>query len=468
MKIHSLFVALTGVLTMAGLAACGSGSGGGGVAGSGSSVVGSIAGFGSIIMSNGKEYDTSNISSCMVDDQSAPGRCEDSLSPGMTVRLELDPNGAVESVEYDDDLEGPALNVSGSAGNFSFMLFGATVMTTDPGTQWSGFSSSPPLLAELDGANVEISGEWQNGTLYASYVELQGDTSHEAEGQVGTVNGTSFTLLLKDGTSIGVDAASANQVPQAGDYVEVEGTWDGVTFTATRVEFEDPDDFDADGEADITGTLVQDAGSSTGYTIGSTEVDISNAPSCSGLEGTMVEAEGSYDQSTSVLVVDKCEDEEDELEMECLIGDVSVPDPASPKVGSLECGFPGTSGGPLLIEFRDSPSLATFDDDSWDNPFDLTDVNSGDCVQIEAGMDSSGNYVAGMLELVSAGAACEKYKLGGPVNAFTDLVSITVLGISYSVDATTAYPDGLPVVGDRVKITDSDADGVADSVEIDS
>ena len=461
-------ITLTAVLTITGLAACGGGGGSGSSAGAGSSVVGSIAGFGSIIMSNGKEYDTSNISSCMVDDQSAPGQCEDSLSPGMNVRLGLDPNGAVISVEYDDDLEGPATNVTGSAGNFSFTLFGATVMTTDPGTQWSGFSSNPPLLAELDGANVEVSGEWQNGTLHASYVEMQGDNTHEAEGQVGIVNGTSFTLLLKDGTSIDVEAASANQVPQAGDYVEVEGTWDSVTFTATRVEFEDTDDFDADGDADITGTLLQDAGSSTGYTIGSTEVDISNAPSCSGLEGTIVEAEGSYDQSTGVLVVDMCEDEEDELEMKCLVGNVTVPDPASPKVGSLECDFPGTSGGPLLIEFRDSPSLATFKEDRWDNPFDLTGINSGDCVQIDAGIDSSSNYVAGMLELESAGAACGEYKLAGPVDTFTNLVSITVLGISYSVDATTAYPDGLPVVGDSVKIIDSDADGLADSVEIDS
>ena len=431
-------------------------------------MVGSIAGFGSIIMNNGKEYNTGSISSCMVDDQVAPGQCEDSLSPGMTVRLELDSNGAVESVEYDDDLEGPAMNVTGSAGNFSFMLFGATVMTTDPGTQWSGFSSNPPLLAELGGANVEVSGEWQNGTLHASYVEMQGDTTHEAKGLVGTVNGTDFTLLLKDGTSIDVDGAVANMVPQAGDYIEVEGTWNGVTFTANRVEFEDADDFESDGEADLTGTLVQDTGSSTGYTIGSTEVDISNAPSCSGLEGTVVEAEGRYNQSTGILVVDKCEDEEDELEMECLAGNVSVPDPANPKVGSLECSFPGTSGGPLLIDFRDTPSLASFKDDSWSNPFDLTDINSGDCVEIEAGTDSSGNYVAGMLELESAGAACGRYKLEGPVDAFTDLVSITVLGVSYSVDATTAYPDGLPVVGDMVKVTDSNADGLADSVELDS
>jgi hypothetical protein len=385
----------------------------------------------------------------------------------MNVSLQVDGSGSVVSVEYDDDLEGPATNITGSAGNFSFMIFGADVMTTDPGTRWSGFSTNPPGLAELDGANIEISGEWQGSTLHAAYVEMQNDTSHEAEGSVGAVNGTSFMLTLEDGTTIDVDAAAANLIPQSGDYVEVEGTYDGVTFIATRVEFEEQDDFDADGEAEITGTLVQDAGSSTGYSISSTEVDISNAPACSGLEGTVVEAEGRYDQSSGVLIVEQCEDEEDELEMKCQAGNVTLNDPNTPKVGTLECAFPGTNGDPLLIEFRDAPELATFSDDSWSTAFDLTSVNSGDCVEIEAGTDTSGAFVAGMLELESAGTGCNKYKLDGPVDDFTDQVSITVFGVTYTVDAATVYPDGLPVQGDFVEITDSNADGIADTVEVD-
>ena len=461
---RSLSIALTSALSISGLAACGGGGGGGGAGGT---VVGSIAGFGSIIMSNGEEYSTNNISSCLVDDQNAPGVCEDSLSPGMHVSLHLDANGSVESVEYDDDLEGPATNVSGSAGNYSFMIFGADVMTSDSGTQWSGFSTSPPAPAELDGANVEVSGEWQGSILHVTYVEKQNDMTHEAEGLVDTVNGTDFTLILEDGTIIDVDAANANQVPQPGDYVEVEGTYNGAIFSATRIEFEDHDDFDSDGEAEITGTLVQDAGSPTGYSIGRTAVDISNAPTCNGLEGTVVEAEGYYDQSSGVLVVRECEDEEDELEMKCLVGNVKVNDPNKPKVGLLECDFPGTTGGPLSIEFRDAPELAAFADDSWSNPFDLTSVNTGDCVEIEAGSDASGALVAGMLELESAGRGCSEYELEGPVEAFTNQMSITVVGISYTVDGTTAYPDGLPVQGDFVEITDSNADGIADSVEVD-
>jgi hypothetical protein len=464
MNKRSVTIALTSALSISGLVACGGGGGGGGV---GSTVVGTIAGFGSIIMSNGNEYSTNNISSCRVDDDQAPGVCEDSLSPGMHVRLHVDANGTVESVEYDDDLEGPATNVSGSAGNYSFMIFGAEVMTSDSGTQWSDFSTSPPSLAELDGANVEVSGEWQNGILHATYVEMQNDMTHEAEGLVNTVNGTDFILILKDGTSIDVDAANANLLPQPGDYVEIEGNYDGTTFFAIEIEFEDQDDFDSDGEAEITGTLVQDAGSSTGYSIGSTAVDISNAPTCNGLEGTVVEAEGYYDQTSGVLIARECEDEEDELEMKCQVSDVTVYDPNAPKVGLLECDFPNTAGGPLPIEFRDAPELASFSDDSWSNPFDLNSVNTDDCVEIKAS-DASGALVAGALKLESIGGGCSEYELEGPVEVFTDLDIITVLGITYRVDGATNYDDGLPVQGDYVEITDNDADGIADSVEIDS
>ena len=469
MKKRSVCIALATALGISGLTACGGGGGGGG-AGAGSTVVGSIAGFGSIIMRNGNEYSTDNVSSCLVDDEMAPGVCEDSLSPGMHVRLHVDANGSVESVEYDDELEGPATDVSGSDGVYSFSIFGVDVMTASPDTQWSDFSTSPPGLAELDGANVEVSGEWQDGILHAMYVELQNDTTHEAEGLVDTVNGTDFTLILKDGTSIDVDAANANLVPQPGDYVEVEGNYDGTIFTAIEIEFEDQDDFVSDGEAEITGTLVQDAGSSTGYSIGSTAVDIGNAPTCNGLVGTVVEAEGYYDQTSGVLLVRECEDEEDELEMKCEVSSPPDFEPSMPKVGLLECAFPNTTGGPLPIEFRDAPELASFSNDSWSDPFDLSDINSGDCVEIKAERDASGALVAGMLELESVGRGCSETELEGPVEDFDNQqnMTITVLGIAYGVDGATDYEDGLPVQGDYVEISDDDADGTADSVEVDS
>jgi len=465
MKFRTFLNSVMMAVAVIGLAACGGGSGGGATAGSGSSVAGAIAGFGSVIMSNGVEYNTDNVTACEVDNQSVSGKCEDSLSVGMIVSMQVDATGAVTSIRYDDDLQGPATNVSGSDGNFSFQVFGADITTTSPGTQWRNFTTNPPLLTELDGANVEISGEWQGTMLAALYVEKQSDTTHEAEGTVGTVTGMMFALTLRDGTVIDVDATGANFMPQAGDYVGVEGNFDGTIFVATKVDIKDKDDFDSDGEAEITGTLTQDANSSTGHVIGATDVDISNAPNCDSLIGSVVEAKGSYDQASGVLVVDTCKNEGEDLEMKCLAGMVTAND-MMPKVGSIACTYPGATGE-VQIEFRDAPDLAVFSGDSTLNPFALGDVRAGDCIEIEARTDASGAHVAGLLKLEDAAMGCNMYKLQGPVDAFTDNVSITVLGVTFVVDAMTAYPNGLPMAGDSVKIIDADGNGTADSVKID-
>ncbi len=470
MKLSNAFGVLVMILAIGGLSACGGGSGGSGQGStaSGSTVVGTIGGFGSVILTNGVEYNTDNVTTCEVDDVGASGTCEDSLAVGMSISMQVDASGVATSIKYDDDLEGPAANVvaSGTEGEFSFDVFGASVVTTSPGTQWRDFTTNPPLAAELDGANVEISGEWQGGTLVALYVEKQSDSTHEAKGTVGVVTGSMFPLSLNDGTVIDVDATGSNLVPQEGDYVEVKGSFDGVTFLATAVELEDEDDFDSDGEAKITGTLMANAESSTGFSIGNTDVSISGASSCDGLAGMLVEAEGTYDETTGVLVARECADEGDDLEMKCLLGASVTVDAAMPKVGSVECTFPGAVGT-LPIEFRDMPDLALFSGDESLNRFDLSDVNSGDCVEIEASTGSSGAHVAGLIELESIASACSSYKLEGPVDSFTDNVSITVLGVTFVVDGATTYPNGMPVAGDRVKVIDAAGDGLADSVKID-
>jgi hypothetical protein len=472
MKLHLLSGSLISALVLVGITAC-SDDGTTTTTSSDSTVAGQIAGFGSIVMSNGKEYNTDNVTSCEVDDTDVGGVCEDSLSVGMYITMQLDSSGAVSSVHYDDDLEGTASNVSGTDGNFSFNVFDVvTVTTTSPGTQWEGFDTNPPLSTELDGANVEVSGEWQGTELVASYVEKESDTNSEVEGSVGTVDGTAFPLTLNNGGTLNVDASGANLIPQAGDYVEVEGSYDLNTdiLMATRIELEDEDEFDEDGEAEITGTLLQDSDSMTDYSINSTQVDISKAPSCTNLVGSVVEAEGVYDQTAGVLVVEECEDEDDELEMTCqIVSSPVVPDPVlSPKVGTVECDFLNTTGGPLTVEFRDSPELAEFSGDDSIDHFDLTDIVAGDCVEIEASMDTTGALVAGLVELEDEGTSgCDSYELASPVDAITADVSITVLGITYTlVNGVTELPDGTPAVGDSAKIKDDNADGVADSVEI--
>ena len=465
MKLHTVINSLAVALAISGLAACSSGGDSTGTAGTNGTVVGAIAGFGSIIMNNGIEYDTSGLTDCEVDDSSVAGVCEDSLGVGMKISMHVDASGLVTSLRYDDDLEGPVTDVTGTGGNYSFRIFGVEVVTQAPGTQWQDFNADPPLPADLDGVIVEVSGEWQNNKLFASYVEKQNssDTTYEVKGMVDTVTGTTFTMALRSGAIMTVDADNANLVPRAGDYIEVEGSYDGVIFTAIRIEIEDEDDFDDDGEAEITGTLLEDTSSSTGYSIGSTTVDISSASSCTGLTGSVVEAEGSYDQATGILVVRECENEDDELEMKCQVNSVTV-DTELSKVGTIECAFPNTTGGPLPVEFRDSPNMAVFADDDSINHFDLTDIRSGDCVEIEASKDSSGALVAGFVELEDIGSGCDAYELKGQVDNL-DANTITVLGITYNTNGSTSYPEGAPVVGNIAEIVDSNGDGTADIVE---
>lgn len=473
--IKSTMKATLPVVIVLALSACGSSdSSTPSTTASGSTVVGTITGFGSIIMDNGVEYETDGLSNCEVDDVTAAGVCEDSLSTGMHVTLHTDDNGAVTSLNYDDELEGVVTTgtVTGANGDYTFVVFGVTVTTTNPGTQWDDFNNNPPSEGELDGANVEISGEWQlDGSLLASYVEKQGDSIHEVKGTVGAITGTDFPLTLKSGSTIDVDGSALSPLPAEGDFVELKGSYIAGVFIATDSEIEDTDDFDSDSEAEITGTLAENTESSTGFSIGNTNVDISGASSCSGLTGLLVEAEGSYDVDTGVLVVRECENEDEDMEVKCQVSNNAIiPDETKPKVGSVECGFTGTTGGPLTIKFNDTPDMAMFSGDSTTSTFDLTNVLSGDCVEIKFSKDANGNYIAGLIEDEDEGTGgCSSYELEGMLDSFNDDSDITVLGITFTViPGTTTYnPDktGL-VAGAKVSIKDDGANGTADEVEV--
>jgi hypothetical protein len=220
----------------------------------------------------------------------------------------------------------------------------------------------------------------------------------------------------------------------------------------------------------FTGILSTNSDSPTGFSIANTDVDISNASTCSGLTGLLVEAEGTYDADTGILVVRECEDEDEDMEVKCMVSNNAIiPDETKPKVGSVECGFTGTSGGPLTIKFNDTPDMAMFSGDSTSSTFDLTDVHSGDCVEIEFSKDANGDYVAGLIELEDKGTGCSSYELEGTLDSFNDNSDITVLGVTFAVNPGTTYdPDktGL-VAGASVSIKDDGADGTADEVEVD-
>ena len=83
-------------------------------------------------------------------------------------------------------------------------------------------------------------------------------------------------------------------------------------------------------------------------------------------------------------------------------------------------------------------------------------------VDIEARQADDGTIYASSLHLEDDMG----YEIEGPVDAIDD-VSIRVLGISFAIGVETFFENGTPVDGDYVEIEDDNADGVADSVELD-
>ncbi len=151
-----------------------------------------------------------------------------------------------------------------------------------------------------------------------------------------------------------------------------------------------------------------------------------------------------------VLQVEKIELEEDELEFKADVEAKSNDDTLTLSFGAAM----GTVDVIVTSEtmFRDDDAVESFNYDS---------INVGDKVEIEARWGDGSAIYASNLHLEDDSG----YEIEGPVDAIDD-VSLTVLGVTYSLDANTVFEDGMPVVGDYVEVEDDNGDGTADTVEI--
>ena len=445
------------------------------------SVVGTITGFGSIYV-NGIEYDT-NGASYEVDDASASD--DSALAVGMVVKVQGSVNadgrtGSASSVSYDDELEGIVEDLAADADDPSIKTFSVMNTTVRVNQNSTNFDDEDDASFSFDtimnGDNVELSGEYDGDILVASYVEKQdaSDDDFEAKGTVTEYNDVDqFVLMLKNGNTLDVTLAAGAQIPSVGiandQYVEIEGTIpDPAGFPdailATKVELEDDDHFgdDDDDEVEIKGMLNYDAETgawsvrdvviafddNTEYNPESLMDSIADGSAA----GLTVEAEGYY--LDDILQVDEIELEEDELEFK---GDATVLTSTGPRDGTIQLSFGMATGTVDVIVnsetmFRDDESMAHFDLDS---------ITDGDKVEVEARWADDGSIIASSLHLEDD----MDYEIKGPLDAI-DEVSLTVLYVVFSVDESTFFEDGLPEVGDYVEVEDEDADGYADSVEI--
>ncbi len=460
---------------------------------------GKVTGFGSIYV-NGIEFETGS-ATYNVDDQQGSG--DSSLSVGMFVKVKGSVNadgvtGTAESVSYDDDFEGPVTNLRPyptptDVDKKIFDIFTHDIVIDRSTTIFEAEDGSVfefDTIAEDD--NVEVSGEYHGDVFMASYVELQDalDDDYEVEGTITAVapDGSTFTLTLANGTELNVMLAIRVDIPSAGimvdQFVEVEGTtpdpadpaFAGIDLLATKVELEDEGYYDdTDGEVEIKGELNYDMATDTWTIIDprtvvvfddSTEYEpasLGDAIADGTASGRVVEIEGHI--VNGELLAEEVEDEEDDLEFKAVFE--STPSlSADGKSGTITVIFPGTMGGKDgqgRLDIIVDGGTWYMDDDAIER-FTLGDLVPGTVIEVHAHVNAANEIVASTLE-VEDGMEVE---IEGPVDV--DGIGptfISVLTIEFGVDAAlTTFVNGMPVAGDYVSVTDTDADGLADFVEI--
>ncbi|MBW3166444.1 DUF5666 domain-containing protein [Ferrimonas balearica] len=159
------------------------------------------------------------------------------LKPGMV--LDIDTNGfeAVE-VDYDALLKGPVSEVTDS----SLVVAGQTVMSA----QANQFHS---------GDFVEVSGHYQAGGIQASFIEGTDDLGLvEVEGQMTNLDTQAKQFNLGQLTVNYANAALDDRLSN-GAWVEVEGSINKLTMTATEVDVEQAPGFDEDDSVELEGTI---------------------------------------------------------------------------------------------------------------------------------------------------------------------------------------------------------------------
>jgi hypothetical protein len=486
-----LYRAIAVALAAGALTACGGGGGGSTTPTGTSSItsVGTITGFGSIYV-NGVEYETdSTVYTVDADDDDLEDQSSDdsSMRVGMKVRVRGEINedgrtGRADSVLYDEDIEGPIQNLvlDTVAGTATFDIFGLEILADDS----TNFDDGS--LATLENDQVyEVSGNFDGTRLVATFMDRQDDpgeefevkgtvTAYEAfvEISIDLINGAPLTLSIDPNAVVEISG------DPIGQFVELK--IDPATNLVIKIEDDDDDllDDDDDGkEIEISGVLTD--GTSTEFELNGIPLVFTSSTEYepASLEGNLaaglfVEVEGTKDGDN--LLVREIETEEGEIEIEAPVGLVTY---SGPKTGTitLEVGAGQTidvrtDTGTL---FKDDSSLDLDDDDS----FNLDELTSGDFLEIEAYLDDSGDVVA---TEVRREDEMDDVEVQAPLQAENPLASVTVLDVTWTVDAGTAYRLEDSVIdaqtffdlagqGTPIKLRDDYmADGVADELEIES
>ena len=484
MKRKSLTTCITLALAAGTLAGCGGGGSGDTSGTAGISSVGTITGFGSIYV-NGIEFETNN-ASYRVDDED---RFDDSsLSVGMKVRVKGTVNadgvsGNATSILYDDDVEGPvdagSLTVVDPATK-TFTIFGLLIKADATQTVFDDGATFDTLA---DGQKLEVSGYFDGNQIVATRIEKQNDLDDEFEvkGTVTSYDGATISLTLQNGASAGPFNISSNAILEisadpVGQFVEVKLADQGGNLVAIKIETDDDDLLDDDeDDVSIRGVLMDDG--SGGFLINSVPFAVSDNTKYEPaslkdrlVSGMEVKVEGHM--QGGILIAEEIETEDGEIEIEARVINVSFSD-AKNGVVTLDM------GNSQSLEVR-SDNSTLFEDDSssdsnGDDSFNLDELAIGmDFVEVEAYRNDTGELVATSIERDDAGNT----RLEASLDSFDSNVSVTLLGITWTVDGGTTYevndtstnnPStffGALNSNSVVKVKDAEPDGTAEELDL--
>jgi hypothetical protein len=481
-------------LAVASLWLVGCGGGGGSIAGgpTGASqtpgvAVGTVTAFGSVFV-NGVEFDTSK-TSFNVRGSSAAN--DSSLSVGMVVRVKgsQDDNGhgAATEIRYDAEIDGPVAGVAVDTADATikhFKIFGQDVLANAT-TVFKAEGGGAYAFADLaNGDHVEVSGDFNGTVLVASFIEKQAatDTTFEVKGTVSGLNAPKFVLTLKGGSTLNVTLDTGVSLPagvQDGSLVELHGTIPDATkpleFLASRVGVADHDEFGGEGNgenedhADLGGvlTLTDKTWSIRGTTLSFSSTTqyrpttLAAAITDGSAAGLRVHVRGAI--VNGVLNVDRIRadgraDGNGDLRLEGIVS--SMTSDATAGTTTIKMSFlPATGTIDVIV---DAQTLLMNADKVTGT--DLKSLVPGvSFIDVHGHLDTTGAFVAGALHIEDH---MQSYEVSGPVDTggYVAGVSISVLGVKFSIDANTKLMGGTPADKTFVDVKDADRNGFADTI----
>ena len=485
---HKGFIAIVTLLLVVFIAACGGGSGGGGTVASGGIggtgvTSGTVSGFGSVFV-NGIEFDTDGASRDVDDEiDISNGRDDDTvLGIGMVVTIIGTVNddgvtGTAESIEYDDDIEGPVAAAPVEDQDMlskTFDVFNTTVVVGRDTTVFEATNYDDLAQNDL----LEISGYFDvDGNLLATRVEREGvlvfgDSEVEIRGKVSGFDGID-TFLLGGITIIFDGETEFEDLPgtvKDGQFVEVQGILDSATsIAAGRIEREDEDFGDDVDQISIEG-IVTDFNDIGNFKVAGQRVNASKAAfepaslETSIAEGDKVEVEGAI--VDGILKAKEVEQRGGDSRVSAIV--VSKNNAAGTVTLQV------VLGEPSLTVMTDSQTQIEDERDD-EEPFDISGIDAGDFLNVEGFVDGNGNFIASQIERDEPG----DIELRGPVDVPPTAAGIvSILGISIATDGSTDFEDagdasissavffGDVENGELVEFKDElPADGIADEVE---